>query len=76
MSGEQTLWTERDFDRLSWHDTHFHGFSLREGDYGSGTLILDMDFILEWLCEEDGRCNFRIAPADLGLDWTGPLEAN
>jgi hypothetical protein len=30
-----------------------------------GTLILDIDYIQEWICGENGKCQFRLAPADL-----------
>jgi hypothetical protein len=59
-------WTTEDFDRLSWHDNHIHGFTLREGGEGVGELGLDIDFIVEWICDRDsGSCDFRIAPATL-----------
>lgn len=59
-------WTNDDFDSLSWHDNHIHGFAVREGEYGEGELILDIDFILEWLCDSATRsCDFRLAPATL-----------
>ena len=59
-------WTTEDFDRLSWHDNHIHGFALREGDQAAGELDLDIDFILEWICDRaSGSCDFCIAPAAL-----------
>ncbi|TFH24223.1 MAG: hypothetical protein E4H03_04175 [Myxococcales bacterium] len=61
----QTSWTDRDFDRLSWHDNHVHGLSVSEGQYGSGELALDLDFILEWTKCDSGHVQFRIAPATL-----------
>lgn len=43
-------WSTEDFDRMSWHDVHVHGFHLVEndGDSGSAELLLDIDYILEW----------------------------
>ena len=61
----ETSWTDRDFDRLSWHDNHVHGLSISEGQYGSGELTLDLDFILEWSKSESGTVQFIIAPASL-----------
>lgn len=59
-------WTTEDFDRLSWHDNHIHGFALREGDLADGELDLDIDFILDWICDRaSGSCDFRMAPATL-----------
>ena len=64
----QTTWTCADFESLCWHDNHVHGFMIREGDYGAGQLILDLDYILEWRCGVDKICSFMLAPADLVFD--------
>jgi hypothetical protein len=57
-----------DFESYNWHDNAVHGIRIVEGADGcSGELILDIDFIAEWLKPKDGNdafC-FRIAPADL-----------
>ncbi len=59
-------WSTDDFPSLSWHDNHIHGWAIREGEHGEGDLVLDIDFILEWLSEPgSSRCRFRIAPATL-----------
>jgi hypothetical protein len=51
---------------MHWHDNAIHAFRIREGEDGcSGELILDIDFILEWLAPVEHSFNFRIAPADL-----------
>ncbi len=58
------LWTEADFEQMSWHDVHVHGFRITEGDGGTGDLFLDIDYILEWIRVED-KFSFRIVPATL-----------
>jgi len=58
-------WTEADFDDLSWHDNVVHAIRVVEGEYGAGQLILDIDYILEWLRDDSGGIAFRIAPATL-----------
>ncbi|NMF90241.1 hypothetical protein [Aromatoleum petrolei] len=77
-------WTERQFDEMSWHDCHVHALRLVEGEYGAGELVLDLDYIVEWLCDAEG-CRFRIVPATLrfrevtnlrlSLDYAGPSAA-
>lgn len=57
-------WYTADFDALSWHDVRVHGFRIVEGAQGTAELVLDIDFILEWLPEDDGY-RFRIAQAIL-----------
>ena len=62
---DKTTWTEADFDALGWHDNHVHGFAIREGEYGAGLFILDLDYICDWRCGVDKRCTFLLAPANL-----------
>jgi len=55
-------WTEADYDELSWHDNHVHGIAIREGEHGTGELILDLDYIVEWI-KDGNKFKFKIAPA-------------
>jgi hypothetical protein len=57
-------WTDVDFERMSWHDNHVHALRIVEGECGAGELILDLDYILEWVCD-NAQCQFRILPAEL-----------
>ncbi|MGH2360946.1 MAG: hypothetical protein ACRDGM_10465 [bacterium] len=64
-------YTEPDFERLSWHDCDIWGLEFRvgepdEGDWTSD-LVLDIDFIVEWLCGVSGDTQFRVAPAALAF---------
>jgi hypothetical protein len=63
----QRVWTDADFGEMSWHDNAVHGLEIRSGLHGSGELLLDIDYIVEWLCEADGSCQFRLAPATLAF---------
>lgn len=58
------VWTEADFDAMSWHDCRVHSLAVRESDGFSGELILDIDYILEWPRQGEGA-NFRVAQAFL-----------
>ena len=58
-------WTDSQFESMTWHDNHVHALRIIEGKHGSGTLKLDLDYILEWLGGESGGFRFRIARADL-----------
>jgi len=60
-----TTITEVEFESVSWHDCYFYGFSLRAGEHGTGSLVLDLDFIVEWLSPVEGFFRFRVAPATL-----------
>ncbi len=60
---------ETEFERLSWHDCHVWGLEFLvgdpdEGDW-TGDLVLDIDYITEWMCGVDRAAQFRVAPAKL-----------
>lgn len=58
-------WHTADFDALSWHDVHVHGFRIVEAEHGVAELQLDIDFILERIHDGNGGIRFRIAQAML-----------
>jgi hypothetical protein len=60
------IWTDRQFHEMSWHDNHVHAIRIVEGEHGSGELVLDLDYIVEWICDGP-RCTFRIVPALLAF---------
>lgn len=61
--------SEADFERLSWHDDTLYGLRFEVGDPERNAwhsdLVLDLDHIVEWLCDEAGGARFRVAPATL-----------
>ena len=59
------MWDDKDFEEMSWHDNHFHGFNIVESEHGKGILTFDIDYILEWIKNEQGEFKFSIAPAKL-----------
>lgn len=61
----ESVWTHRQFDEMSWHDNHVHALRIVQGTYGAGQLILDIDYILEWVNGDDGKMRFRVLPATL-----------
>ena len=58
------VWTDEQFDEMSWHDNCVHGLRIVEGTHGAGELILDLDYILEWI-EVERSFQFRILPVIL-----------
>jgi len=60
-------WTEHDFDSLSWHDNRVHGMRIcNPKDAYDFDLLLDIDYILDWIKTGDGRLlQFVVAPAVL-----------
>ena len=61
--------TDDEFEQLSWHDNHLYGVHISIGDIQRGDwrsdLVFDIDFIVEWICEAEGSCQFLVAPATL-----------
>jgi hypothetical protein len=85
MDASDRVWTHDEFDEMSWHDCHVHALRIVEGAYGAGQLILDIDYIVEWLKGEEGKVRFRVLPATLtflevtnlriALDYATPTAA-
>jgi len=59
----KSIYTTEDYDNMSWHDNIIHSISIVDENYESN-LILGIDFITEWICENN-KCQFLIAPAKL-----------
>lgn len=58
-------WHTADFEAMQWHDVPVHGFRILADERGTAELVLDIDFILEWIRGDDDRFRFRIAQAVL-----------
>ena len=58
------VWTDEQFDEMSWHDNCVHALRIVEGIHGAGELILDLDYILEWI-EAEESFRFRILSVTL-----------
>ena len=79
-SSSTTVFTEANFDGLSWHDNPVYGLFIdNDVNLWKSDLIFDIDFIVEWLCGVGSRPQFKIAAATLtfhhvtdlkiGVDW-------
>ena len=58
------VWSDAEYDAMSWHDNAIHGIRFIEGQDGCGELVLDIDYILEWIKVEN-HFTFRCQPATL-----------
>lgn len=66
---DRTFWTDADFDELSWHDCLIHAIRLEQDGEYQNDLILDLDFVMEWIPKgDDEPINFRVAPAILRFE--------
>ncbi len=61
--------SELDFDTMSWHDNIIYGLQFDIGDASVGDwthdMILDIDYIAEWVGGGERGMRFRVAPASL-----------
>jgi hypothetical protein len=75
-----TTCTDAEFEQLSWHDSTIWGLEFHPPDPNAGDwtcdLVLDIDFIVEWLCGVGGadRFQFRVAPATLRFHTVSDLR--
>ena len=59
---EKTIWTDADFDIMSWHDCPVHALSFDDED----RFLLDIDYMFEWVLKKNKRNYlFRISPCTL-----------
>lgn len=63
-SMEQHLFTEDDFETMSWHDSRIYAIAFRPEDF---EFVLDIDYIVKWIepDPEGSHYSFLIAPATL-----------
>ena len=71
----KAIWTDADFDDMGWHDAAVHGLATRPEDDHTGRLLIDLDYIIEWVPPADGETyfSFWIVPATLVFEHTWDL---
>jgi len=64
---EKKIWTETDFKVMGWHDNPIYGLSLGGDHPFIKELMLDIDYIFEWIhpIVSEQTFSFWIAPATL-----------
>ena len=71
---------DADFDGMLWHDNYVYALAVSIGDVARGDwrseLVLDIDHIVEWICEAAPRLRFRVAPATLTFHNVTDLRIN
>ncbi len=66
----KTVWTNADFDELSWHDNTIHALAVEPLGSDPGRLLLDIDHIVGGILPDPAQStlNFWICPATLVLE--------
>jgi hypothetical protein len=72
---EKAVWTDGDFDTMSWHDATVHAIAFHEGEQDD-RLLLDLDYIVRWLHPEPPARGFTflVAPATLVFENVSDLQ--
>ena len=60
----KTVWTEKDFDQMGWHDNKIYAITF---NVNNSEISLDIDYILQWINPEKGETDFKfkVAPSTL-----------
>ncbi len=76
---EQVVWSDEDFERMSWHDVTIHAMAFVDEE-SAAELVVDLDYLVEWFepTPPSVSYGFSIAPATLVFEsvseLTGTLE--
>jgi hypothetical protein len=75
---EKSIWTEKDFDVMGWHDNAIHSFAFRrKDDQATGDILFDIDYIFKWVTQkEKDQIFFWVAPCTLIFHSTYDLDIN
>ncbi|MBS1771750.1 MAG: hypothetical protein JST82_02735 [Bacteroidetes bacterium] len=75
---EKAVWTEQDFDQMSWHDVQIFAMSFLQQDDGLIHLAFDIDYIFKWVHphKPGGYFSFWLAPCTLIFENVYNLELN
>jgi hypothetical protein len=70
---EKWIWSNSDYESMSWHDNFVHAISYDPEKY---SFELDIDHICEWIDprNENGNFSFALAPATLIFENASDLD--
>jgi hypothetical protein len=72
------IYTEADFESMGWHDCHIHAIAVETLPNNPGRLLLDIDYLVEWLRPDPASSGlaFMVSPATLVFDQAWDLVTN
>lgn len=74
---EKSIWTEKDYEQMGWHDCHIYGliFQNDDSDRFATDLVFDIDYIFKWVHPTPPQQNFSfwVAPCTLKFENTFAL---
>jgi hypothetical protein len=74
----KSVWSEADFEQMGWHDNAVHAFALEPTEDHPGRLLVDLDYIVEWVKPVPPESNFTfwMSPATLVVDPAWGISLN
>jgi hypothetical protein len=72
---EKSVWTAADFDQMGWHDAALHAVAVEPSPPHPGRLLLDIDYIVEWLdpTPPETAYGFSLCPSTLVFEAAADL---
>ena len=64
---EKSIWTEKDFEIMGWHDSMIHGISFfNKPELFESSILFDIDYIFKWILDEETQLySFMVSPCTL-----------
>jgi hypothetical protein len=73
----KAVWTDADFDQMSWHDCAVHAVAFEPAPPCPGRVLVDLDYIVEWVCQTPSTgFGFWVCPATLVSDQAWDLAGD
>jgi len=72
---EKWIWTEADFEKMGWHDSHIYAMAFLPHDF---EIVFDIDYILKWVHPQLDETYFKfwVSPATLVFENAYNFEIN
>lgn len=74
----KSVWTDADFSEMGWHDATIHGLCVQSTDGVLPRLLLDLDYIVQWVHPVPPATyfSFWLAPVTLAFENVWDLEGD
>lgn len=74
----KSVWTDADFSEMGWHDATIHGLYIQPTGGTLPRLLLDLDYIVQWVHPVPPATHFSfwLAPATLAFEDVYDLEGD
>jgi len=72
---EKWIWSEKDFEKMGWHDCHIHSLAFYPEKF---ELALDLDYIFKWVEPKKGETHYKfwVAPVTMVFENVYDISIN